>query len=99
MPIEPSTVDNILRKYCYGAPEENREACAKELKEEFEAYRASTSQHISLLENQLSDLQCSLEEERDAKEEAGKELAELELSREWEDAVKQFWQLCERAKG
>jgi hypothetical protein len=96
MPIEPSVVDNILLKYCYAAPGENREACAKALKEEFEAYRAKTSQRVSMLEIQVDELEDSLIEAREAKEEMEDEMEQAEKDEEYGKMLKQFWELCER---
>ncbi len=98
MPIEPSVVHKILVKHCYGAPQENREACEKALNEVFEAYRAKTSNRIADLEMQVDEYEETLVAAREAKEEAEEELEGLELDREWEDAIKQFWKLCERTK-
>ncbi len=96
MPIEPSEVDKILVKYCYGAPQENREACAEALKKVFEAYRAKTSNRIADLEMQVDEYEDSLRAAREANEEMEGEVEEMEEQEEYNKMVKQFWYYCER---
>lgn len=91
-------MEKILKKYCFASPSEDREACVKALGEVFEVYRASTSQRIGWLEQQVSEYEGSLQTAKEAAEEAERELEILVLDREWEDAVKQYWRICEGVK-
>lgn len=96
MGVEPSVVDRILIKHCYGAPKEDREACAKALKEVFKDYETKTSNRISDLEIQVDEYEESLVEAREAKEEMEAEVEDWEQSEAWDKMVNQFWHYCER---
>lgn len=96
MAIEPSVVDRILIKHCYGAPKENREACAKALKEVFGEYQLKTSNRIADLEMQVDEYEDSLVAAREAVEQAEEEVEEMEGQEEHNKMVNQFWYYCER---